>query len=86
LVTNLLALHGIALSRDGLHPLLVLHFQRRLAIARDPRVVSLAERRGDDVRQAGPFPGSIRDGADVPAGGAGDGALRREDVSDEHTI
>jgi len=85
-VTPLLALHEIALSRDCLHPLLLAHFRHRWAIAHDPAVVSLADRRGDTIRQAGPFPGSVHAGTAAPAGGAGVGGWRREDVSDEHTI
>lgn len=53
-----LALHEIARAQDGLHPLLVAHFQRQRAITTNERIVSLADRRGDALRQAGPFPGS----------------------------
>lgn len=57
-MSTFLALNGLARRRDGLHPLLAALLERQNSVARDPKVVALAARRGDAVLQAGPYPGA----------------------------
>lgn len=78
-MTAFLALHEVARPQDGLHPLLVAHFQRQRTISKDDKIVSLADRRGDAMKQAGPYPGTPA-GCGSPADGKhGTLSPRRQD-------
>lgn len=86
-MSNFLALNALARNREGLHPLLVALLERQDSIAADPKVVSLADHRGDSARQAGPHPGApgtrsrtLRASAAFPS----DRRSRRASVSDEY--
>ncbi|MGO4841646.1 hypothetical protein AB4144_56235, partial [Rhizobiaceae sp. 2RAB30] len=64
---TLLTLDSLALGADGLRPELAELLRRQAALECDPQIVVLRRHDASRPAQAGPFPGSPREGRDPVA-------------------